>query len=119
MKREYEIVVILDPTTDEAKATERVDKVSAMITDGGGEIVRVERWGRRKLAYEINKRRDGIYFLVRFLADPPVLTELDHRLKLDEAVLRTMTVLAEEDLPPVPEPGETPSVTAEPAPVVS
>jgi small subunit ribosomal protein S6 len=113
VNKEYEIVVILDSTADEAKATERVEKVSGMITGGGGEIVRVERWGRRKLAYEINRRRDGVYFLIRFFAPAPVLKEIEHRLKLDELVLRQMIVLAEEDIP-VAAAGEGATVEATP-----
>jgi small subunit ribosomal protein S6 len=97
LKRDYETVVILDSTADDAKTADRVERVTDIITSGGGEVTQVQRWGRRKLAYEINRRRDGIYFLIRFSAEPAVLKELDHRLKLDELVLRHMTVLAEDE----------------------
>ena len=100
LKREYETVVIIDSTADEAKTTERIDKFSAIVTAADGEIREVQKWGRRKLAYEINRRRDGIYVLIRFTADPVVLKEIDHRLKLDEMILRHMTVIQEEDEPP-------------------
>ena len=100
LKREYETVVIIDSTADEAKTTERIDKFSAIVTAADGEIREVQKWGRRKLAYEINRRCDGIYVLIRFTADPVVLKEIDHRLKLDEMILRHMTVIQEADEPP-------------------
>lgn len=99
LKREYETVVIIDSTADEAKTTERIDKFSAIVTAADGEIREIQKWGRRKLAYEINRRRDGIYVLIRFTAEPVVLKEIDHRLKLDEMILRHMTVIQEEDEP--------------------
>ncbi len=89
-------MIILDSTADEAKTAERVGRVSAIITDGGGEVTEVQKWGRRKLAYEIKRRRDGVYVLLRFTAPATVLKELERRLKLDELVLRHVTALAVE-----------------------
>ncbi len=114
LNREYETVVIIDSTADEAKTTERIDKFSAIVTAGGGEIREIQKWGRRKLAYEINRRRDGIYVLIRFTAEASVLKEIDHRLKLDEMILRHMTVIQEPDEPaPVVEEGATAAVIVE------
>ena len=93
--REYETVFILDPTLEDNKVNEEVDRASGVIKDHGGTVGEVERWGRRRLAYEIGKRRDGVYTLIRYQAEGPAVKELERRLRLNETVLRVLTVVVD------------------------
>ena len=89
----YETTFILEPGLDEAKVNEEIERVTGWIKDLGGEVLEVQRWGKRRLAYEINKRRDGIYTLLLYQGPGPVVKEIERRMKLDEAVMRVLTVL--------------------------
>jgi small subunit ribosomal protein S6 len=89
----YETTFILEPGLDEAKVNEEIEKVTHWIKDLGGEVLEVQRWGKRRFAYEIHRRRDGIYTLLLYQAPGALVKELERRLKLDEAVIRTLTVL--------------------------
>jgi small subunit ribosomal protein S6 len=89
----YETTFILDPSLDENQANEEVKKVGQWIQDLGGEVLEVQRWGKRRLAYEINRRRDGIYTLVLYQGPGAIVKELERRLRLNESVLRSLTVL--------------------------
>ena len=91
---EYETVFILDPGLDENQVNEEVEKTQALITSHGGKIVDVQRWGRKRLAYEINRKRDGVYTLLKYEASGDVVKELERRLRLDENVMRVLTVIA-------------------------
>ena len=90
---EYETVFILDPGLDENQVNEEVEKTSTLITSHGGKIIDLQRWGRKRLAYEINKKRDGIYTLMLYQGPGPVVKEIERRLKLNESVMRVLTVL--------------------------
>ena len=92
--REYETVVVLEASLDDSKVDTEIDNVGKIISDGGGEVLDVQRWGRRRLAYEINKKREGIYTLVRYRSEPPVVRELDRRFALNDALLRHLTVIS-------------------------
>lgn len=105
----YETTFILEPGLEEAKVTESVDKVSQWIKDLGGEVLEVQRWGKRRLAYEIGRRRDGIYTLMLYQGPGAIVKELERRLKLDETVLRTLTVM---HVPPELTKGVDPEVAA-------
>lgn len=89
----YETTFILEPGLEEARVNEEIEKVSGWIRDLGGEVLEVQRWGKRRLAYEIGRKRDGIYTLVLYQGPGALVKELERRLKLDEAVMRTLTVL--------------------------
>ncbi len=89
----YETTFILEPGMDEARINEEIERVSQWIRDLGGEVLEVQRWGKRRLAYEIHKKRDGIYTLVLHQSPGPVVKELERRLKLNEAVMRVLSVL--------------------------
>ena len=93
--REYETVFILDPGLDEGPVNEQIERASGLIRDNGGTIDEVERWGRRRLAYEIDRKRDGVYTLLRYHAPGTAVKELERRLRLNEQVLRVMTVLVD------------------------
>ena len=89
----YETTFILDPGLDEAKVNEEVDRVVQWIKGLGGEVLEVQRWGKKRLAYEIDRRRDGIYTLVLYEGPGDSVKELERRFRLNEAVLRSLTVI--------------------------
>lgn len=92
----YELMVILDPSTDERTVAPSMDKFLGVIRSAGGEIENVDIWGKRRLAYEIEKHSEGIYVVVNFTAPAPATAELDRQLGLSEAVLRTKVLRADE-----------------------
>lgn len=93
---QYELMVILDPEIDERTVAPSLDKFLGVIRNDGGTIENVDIWGRRRLAYEINKKSEGIYAVVNFSATPAATSELDRQLKLSEAVMRTKVLRTEE-----------------------
>jgi small subunit ribosomal protein S6 len=95
--RKYEVMVILDPDLEERTVAPNLDTFLNVVRHSGGVIDKVDIWGRRRLAYEIKKRHEGIYAVVDLTSPPEAVAELDRQLKLNEAVLRTK-VLCREDL---------------------
>jgi small subunit ribosomal protein S6 len=89
-------MVILDPGIDERTVAPSLDKFLNVVRNDGGTIDKVDVWGRRRLAYEINKKSEGIYAVVDFTANADATVELDRQLKLSEAVMRTKVLRAEE-----------------------
>jgi small subunit ribosomal protein S6 len=89
-------MVILDPEIDERTVAPSLDKFLNVIRNDGGTIDSVDIWGRRRLAYEINKKSEGIYAVVQLTANADATVELDRQLKLSEAVMRTKVLRAEE-----------------------
>lgn len=87
--RHYELMVILDPEFEERTVAPSLDKFLNVVRKGGGSIENVDIWGRRRLAYEIKKKTEGIYAVVDMTATPDVAKELDRQLNLNESVLRT------------------------------
>jgi small subunit ribosomal protein S6 len=96
MTHQYELMVILDPEIDERTVAPSLDRFLNVIRNDGGTIDSVDIWGRRRLAYEINKKSEGIYAVVNFTAESASTNELDRQLKLSEAVMRTKVLRAEE-----------------------
>jgi small subunit ribosomal protein S6 len=96
-------MVILDPEIDERTVAPSLDKFLNVIRNDGGTIDSVDIWGRRRLAYEINKKSEGIYAVVQLTANPAATVELDRQLKLSEAVMRTKVLRAEEAIAQVAE----------------
>ncbi|MGA0567757.1 30S ribosomal protein S6 [Rathayibacter sp. KR2-224] len=93
---QYELMVILDPEIDERTVAPSLDKFLNVIRNDGGSIDKVDIWGKRRLAYEIDKKSEGIYAVVDFTANSDATQELDRQLKLSEAVIRTKVLRAEE-----------------------
>jgi small subunit ribosomal protein S6 len=87
--RRYELMVILDPELEERTVAPSLDTFLNVIRQGGGTVENVDIWGRRRLAYEISKKSEGIYAVVDLTAEPDVVKELDRQLNLNESVLRT------------------------------
>ncbi|OGF05112.1 MAG: 30S ribosomal protein S6 [Candidatus Edwardsbacteria bacterium RIFOXYD12_FULL_50_11] len=88
----YETVIILDPATDDAGLETEIQKVSELIKQQGGETVNVERWGRRKMAYPLNKRHDGNYLCIQFNAPAGAPKALDRICRLNENVVRHLII---------------------------
>jgi small subunit ribosomal protein S6 len=87
--RAYEVMVILDPSLEERTVEPSLDKYLNVVRKDGGSVESVDIWGRRRLAYEINKQAEGIYAVVSLTAEPATVKELDRQLGLNESVLRT------------------------------
>jgi small subunit ribosomal protein S6 len=87
--RQYEIMIILDPEIEERTVAPSLDKYLSVVKNDGGTVDKVDIWGRRRLAYDIQKKSEGIYAVVDFTAAPTTAKELDRQLGLNEAVLRT------------------------------
>ena len=93
--RQYELMIILDPEIEERTVAPSLDKYLSVITTEGGTVDKVDIWGRRRLAFEIQKKTEGIYAVVNFTAEPKTSKELDRQLGLNEVVLRTKVMRAD------------------------
>ncbi len=96
MTHQYELMVILNPEIDERQVGANLDKFLKVITTDGGTIENIDIWGKRRLAYEIQKKTEGIYAVVNFTATAATTQELDRQLNLDERIMRTKVLRAEE-----------------------
>ena len=90
--RRYEMMIILDPALEERTIQPSLDQFLKVVTTAGGSIDKVDVWGRRRLAYEIDKKSEGIYTVVDLTAEPDTVKELDRQLNLNEAVMRTKVI---------------------------
>ena len=93
----YEVLYIVRPTLDDEAREVVLDSIKNIITEAKGEVGEIDVWGSRKLAYPIEKFRDGVYTLVNFKADVEFPKELDRRLKISEDVIRHVIVAQEEN----------------------
>jgi small subunit ribosomal protein S6 len=96
MTRTYEAVYIFDSTLEDTAIGEKLAKFNALL--GKAEGLTADHWGRRQLAYAINKRETGYYIVSRFTVEPGVLPEFERALKLDEGVLRYLITIYEHEL---------------------
>jgi small subunit ribosomal protein S6 len=87
--RPYEVMVILDPDLEERTVAPSLDTYLNVVRQDGGTVENVDVWGKRRLAYEINKKSEGIYAVVQLSAEPATVKELDRQLTLNESVVRT------------------------------
>ncbi|MFV0286630.1 MAG: 30S ribosomal protein S6 [Demequina sp.] len=87
--RSYEMMVILDPEVDERTVAPSLEKYLNVVTTDKGTVDNVDVWGRRRLAYPIKKKNDGIYVVINFTAESATAKELDRQLGLNETILRT------------------------------
>jgi small subunit ribosomal protein S6 len=90
--RRYEMMIILDPSLEERTVQPSLDQFLRVVTGAGGSVDKVDVWGRRRLAYEIDHHSEGIYTVIDLVAEPGTVKELDRQLNLNEAVLRTKVV---------------------------
>ena len=94
--REYEVMYIIKPGFEDDKYAEIIEKYNALIQANGGEIVKVEPWGKRRLAYEIEKLREGYYVLMRINGTPELPKELERNFKIADEVMRYLVTRVEE-----------------------
>jgi small subunit ribosomal protein S6 len=90
VNRDYELGVILSPEASEEETRAIMDRVEQVVANHGGQIVRVNQWGRRRLAYPIQRHRDGVYVFIDMILTPETVSELERTLKVSETVLRHM-----------------------------
>ncbi len=90
--RRYELMVILDPDLEERTVAPSLDRYLGLVRQDGGTVDSVDVWGRRRMAYEIQKKTEGIYAVVELTAEPATVKELDRQLTLNESVLRTKVI---------------------------
>jgi small subunit ribosomal protein S6 len=92
----YEIMFIIAAALEEEKRVATVDMVKEIISEGGGEVSKVDEWGMRKLAYSILKKNEGYYVVMEFTAPTELPLELDRRLKISDNVIRHMIINKDE-----------------------
>lgn len=90
--RSYELVFILQPELDDTAVEGLVEKVKGWIIEAGGTVSKIDRWGKRRLAYPINKRREGQYILFDMNMPPAFSSELERNLRFQEQVMRFLIV---------------------------
>jgi small subunit ribosomal protein S6 len=88
-------MIILDPNVEERTVGPSIDQFLGVVKTDGGSVEKVDVWGRRRLAYEINKKSEGIYAVVDLTAQPATVKELDRQLNLNETILRTKVIRPE------------------------
>ena len=116
MMNRYEMFYIIDTDLEETARKELIEKVSALITNNGGEIEKVdETWGKRRLAYAIDYKTEGWYVLVTFKAPVELPRELERNLQINESVLRYLVIRLEEKKHSVKPRAERPAPVAAPA----
>ena len=96
--RQYELIYVIAPDVDDAGVAELHARVEEIVTAGGGKIDKTDNWGRRRLAYEIDRHKEGTYVLELFTGSGAIVGELDRRLKVSDNVLRYLVVRVDEDL---------------------
>ena len=94
MKR-YEVIAIAKTDVSEEDLTAIMDRSSNIITERKGVIAKAEKWGKRRLAYEINKQKDGVYFFIDYAGDGSIVAEMERNFKIDDRILKFMTVTKE------------------------
>ncbi|PZS13625.1 MAG: 30S ribosomal protein S6 [Pseudonocardiales bacterium] len=94
--RHYEVMVILDPSLEERTIAPSLDTFLSVVKKDGGSVEKVDIWGKRRLAYEIDKNLEGIYAVIDLQAEPASVQELDRQLNLNESVLRTKVLRPDE-----------------------
>ena len=91
--RAYEVMVILDPDLEERTVAPSLEQyLNNVVVKDGGTVGSIDVWGRRRLAYEVNKNTEGIYAVIELQAEPATVKELDRQLSLNESVLRTKVI---------------------------
>lgn len=100
MKSNYESIFIIKPTLSDEETEKVIQKMRDIITSGGGEVVNVENWGKKKLAYEIKKHKKGHYVLFHFKGEGPILKELERNYRLSDSIIKFLTVKLKGDFAP-------------------
>ena len=90
--RSYEVVVIIDPDVDDRQVNSLLEKPLAAFTKAGGTVDNIDVWGRRRLAYDIRKKSEGIYAVINLTSAPDVVKKLDSKFTLNEQIMRTKVI---------------------------
>lgn len=88
----YESIFITRPNISEEVSTRLMEKMKSVVEKNGGEVIQAENWGKKRLAYEVRKERKGTYFLLRFSGNGNVINELERNYRVDDSVLKFLTV---------------------------
>lgn len=99
MNKRYELVAIFDPALTDTEVSDQVEKISTIIKSHDGEIEKNDLWGRRELAYEINRKTHGIYVVLVFNGKSTVVTDLKRQLRINESVMRSLIVKKDQYAP--------------------
>ena len=91
--RRYEVLFILPPEADESVVSGALDRITRVVSEVGGAVGNVDRWGRRRLAFEIDRQNEGYYVVAEFTAEPEVIVELERTLHLADEILRFKVVV--------------------------
>ena len=135
--RIYEALFIIKPDVPDEEVDQRLESLQAQLTGAGATVDKLEKWGKRKLAYKVDKYREGAYVLIQFTSGPEAVKEFERRLRVSDIVLKFLTVRIDETLkrlekrkkdrdkraakraasaPPAgPSPGLAPALPAQPA----
>lgn len=90
--RDYELIVIIHPDLDDEAIDQAHDRIRGWIEESGGTIEKVDNWGKRRLAYEIQKQNEGIYYLININTNPESIVDLERNLKILEPIMRHLIV---------------------------
>lgn len=90
--RRYETIYILRPTLGEEEINDLVERTNSILTSGNGEIITLDKWGLRKLAYLIKKESNGYYVFCDYGTEPENVTEMERKFRIDDAVMKYMTL---------------------------
>jgi small subunit ribosomal protein S6 len=90
MARDYELGIVINPEVGDEQARTLVERVTTIITNHGGQVVRVNAWGRRRLAYPIQRFRDGLYFFFDLMLDPSTIADIERNLRVNEDIIRQL-----------------------------
>ena len=96
--RIYEELFIIKPDIPDEEADQFIEQTRTMITNAGGTVDKLEKWGKRRLAYKVGKYREGAYVLIQFTAGPEAVKEIERRLRVADQVIKFITVRIDETL---------------------
>lgn len=94
--RKYEVVYVIRPDLDEENTTAVIDRFADLVASQGGEMLKIDKWGKRRLAFEVKDFREGFYVIMHIDAEPQVADELDRVFKITESVIRHIIVREDE-----------------------
>jgi small subunit ribosomal protein S6 len=93
--KRYEVIAITKSDLPEEDVTTLIERIQKIITKQHGIIAKIDKWGKRRLAYEINKQREGYYFLIDFVGDGPIVAEIERNYKIDDRIIKFITIKKE------------------------
>jgi small subunit ribosomal protein S6 len=94
--RKYEVVYVIRPDLDEENTTAVIDRFSELVKTQGGEVLNIDKWGKRRLAFEVKDFREGFYVIMHMNAEPQVADELDRVFKITDSIIRFIIVRDDE-----------------------